>query len=56
MGESRRVLKFEGEADEDFHLWMARTEAALQEKEARSVVETDVVGTSSETNTLGENS
>ena len=56
MEESRRVFKFEGEADEYFHLWMARTEAALQDKEAWSVVETDVFGTSSETNTLSENS
>lgn len=44
MEESRRVFKFEGEPDEDFHLWMARTEAALQDKEVWNVVEADVIG------------
>ena len=45
MEQSRRIFKFEGEPDENFHLWMARTEAALQAKKAWNVVENDIVGT-----------
>ena len=49
MEESRRIFKFEGEPQEDFNLWMARTEAALQDKDAWDVVENDVVGNATQT-------
>lgn len=42
--ENRRVYKFEGEAGEDFHIWSARTEAALEAKELMSVVTEDIIG------------
>ena len=54
MEQSRRIFKFEGEPDEDFHLWMARTEAALQDKEVWNVVENDVVGTADASTPLSE--
>ena len=44
MEESRRIFKLEGEPEEDFNLWIARAEAALQDKDAWDVVKSDMVG------------
>ena len=54
MEESRRIFKFEGEPEEDFNLWMARTEAALQDKGAWDVVESDTVGNATVGNPLSD--
>lgn len=44
MEDSKKIHKFYGKPGEDFHLWCARTEAALQAKEALSVVLNDALG------------
>lgn len=44
MEDSKRIHKFYGKSGEDFFLWAARTEAALEAKKVWSVVETDVIG------------
>ena len=44
MEESKKVFKFEGDPGEDYRIWEARTEAALEAKEVLPVVLTDVVG------------
>lgn len=54
MEESRKIFKFNGLPGEDFHLWMARTEAALEDRNAWSVVQTDVVGGATEPAPLTE--
>ena len=43
MEDNKKIVKFYGRAGEDYHLWAARTEAALQAKKAMSVVITDFV-------------
>lgn len=37
------VCKSYGKSDEDYHLWAARTQAALEAKKAWNVVRTDVI-------------
>lgn len=44
MDADKKVYKFNGRLHEDFHLWQARTEAALEAKEVLDVVLTDCVG------------
>lgn len=44
MDEGKRIHKFFGKAGEDFQLWEARTEAALEAKDVLRVVSTDVYG------------
>lgn len=41
MEDSKRVYMFYGKSGEDFHLWCARTEAALQAKDVLHVVIVD---------------
>ena len=43
MEEGKRVYKFYGKPGEDFHLWTARTEAALEAKEVLDVVTVDLL-------------
>ena len=43
MEEGKRVYKFYGKQGEDFHLWTARTEAALEAKEVLDVVTVDLL-------------
>ena len=43
MEETKKIFKFEGEQGEDFHIWSARTEAALEAKDVLSPVLTDMV-------------
>ena len=43
MEEVKKIYKFEGEEGEDYHIWAARTEAALEAKDILSVVLMDVV-------------
>ena len=45
MEDTRRIHKFYGTVQEDFQLWQARTEAALQSKEVLHVVVCDAIGT-----------
>ena len=42
MEDSKRVHKFFGRSGEDYHLWSARTEAALEAKGVLHVVVSDV--------------
>ena len=44
MEDSKRLQKFYGRPGEDYHLWAARTEAALESKEVLDVVKNDIVG------------
>ena len=43
MEDSKNIHKCHGNSGEDFHLWAARTEAALQAKEILYVIESDVI-------------
>ena len=43
MEENKRVYKFEGDLTEYFHVWAARTEAALEAKDLMFVVTTDII-------------
>ena len=45
MEDSKRIYRFFRKPGEDYHLWCARTEAALAAKEVMQVVETDVLTT-----------
>ena len=50
MEDSKKVYRYFGKPGEDFHLWQARTEAALQAKEVLYVVESDILGTAEDGN------
>ena len=43
MEEVKKIYKFDGEEGEDYHIWAARTEAALEAKDVLSVVLTNMV-------------
>lgn len=48
MEDSKKVHRFFGKSGEDFHLWEARTEAALESKEVLYVLQSDVLDTETE--------
>ena len=41
MEDSKKVYKFYGRPAEDFHIWCCRTEAALEDKKALSMIHAD---------------
>ena len=43
MEDNKKVYKFLAKSGEDFHLWSARTEAALKAKEVHHTVESDII-------------
>ena len=44
MEDNKRIYKFFGKPGEDYHLWAARTEAALESKEVLGIVQEDIIG------------
>lgn len=44
MEKERKIFTFEKNPCEDFRLWQARTQAALESKEILMVVEQDIIG------------
>lgn len=48
MEDNKKVYKFYGKPGEDYHLWCARTDAALAGKDALDVVISDVLNQTGE--------